>query len=199
MAGIDLTNYKNYLTFWGNEIINQAKENLRLKGKGGGNLEKSLKAEVVVEGDDLVVQFTMADYGTFVDKGVKGVGGKIKTGDHAGSWGGRRWFMNYKGERKDSPYQFGTGSGQKGGMSTGIASFVRKKNINRDSVTGKFIPAKSIKIAIMKVLWIKGIHGISFFQTPLMLGMKNFAIQAPPEIKEDIINTLVSIPNVNRA
>ena len=58
MAGIDLTNYKNYLTFWGNEIINQAKENLRLKGKGGGNLEKSLKAEVVVEGDDLVVQFT---------------------------------------------------------------------------------------------------------------------------------------------
>ena len=141
----------------------------------------------------------MNSYGTFVDKGVKGAGGTIKSGENAGSWGGRRWYINFQGQREDSPYQFGTGSGQKGGMTKGIASFIRKKNINRDSVTGKVIPAKSIKLAIMKVLWIKGIHGISFFKTPLMLGMKNFAIQAPPEIKEDIINTLVSIPKVNRA
>ena len=192
-------NLNNFLQSWSNEIVQGAKRELREKNKGGGDLEKSLRADVYQDGDRFVVEFYMADYGTFVDKGVKGVGGTIKTGKHKGTWGGRRWFVNYKGQRRDAPYQFGTGTGEKGGMEKGIRSFIRKKNINRSSVTGRFIPAKSIAIAIMRVLWIKGIHGISFFQKPLMLGLQKFKLEAQPEVKEDIIQNLVTFPNIRRA
>jgi len=200
MAILKTDHFKNYLQLWSQEVVDIARENLRAAGKGGGDLDKSLDARIEVQGDDIIaVQFLMEDYGTFVDKGVKGAGGTIKTGEHKGSWGGRRWYINFQGKREDSPYQFGTGSGQKGGMTKGIASFIRKKNINRDSVTGKFIPAKSIAIAIMKTLWVKGIHGVSFFQDSLMLGMSEFRLGMGEEIKADLIDTLVTFPNITRA
>jgi hypothetical protein len=192
-------NLNNFLQSWSNEIIEGAKEELRAKNKGGGNLENSLRADVYRQGDNFVVQFYMADYGTFVDKGVKGAGGTIKTGKHKGTWGGRRWFVNYKGERKDAPYQFGTGTGKKGGMSRGIGSFIRKKNLQPRDERGRFQTTAGLKIAIMKVLWVKGIHGISFFQKPLMLGLQMFKLEAQPEVKEDIIENLVTFPNVRRA
>jgi hypothetical protein len=44
-----------------------------------------------------------------------------------------------------------------------------------------------LKAAIVKVLWIKGIHGISFFQNSLMLGMKNFGSELLQGVKLDII------------
>ena len=47
-----------------------------------------------------------------------------------------------------------------------------------------------LRIAIMRVLWIKGIHGISFFQKSLMLGMKNFGQDMAEEVGEDILDSL---------
>ena len=138
MATLKTDHFKNYLKLWSQDVVDTARANLQAAGKGGGELDDSLGAKVKVEGDIVFVQFLMADYGTFVDKGVKGAGGTLK----GKSYGGRRYFINFEGQREDSPYQYGTGSGEKGGMTKGIASFIRKKNINRDSVTGKFIPAK---------------------------------------------------------
>ena len=186
---------KNFLKIWSNEVVNEAKENLRSAGKGGGELEKSIKAEIIDEGENFAVKFVMADYGTFVDKGVKGAGGEIKTGEFAGTWGGRRWFKTYEDKRLDSPYQFGTGTGRSGGMKDGIAAFVRKKNLTPKA--GGTI--RGLEIAIMKVLWVKGIHGISFFQNSLMMGLSSFNLDMPPEVKEDIIDTLVTFPNIERA
>ena len=196
MTKLKTNHIKNYLKLWSQDVVNEARENLKAAGKVGGELDKSLSAKIEMIGDDIIsVLFFMADYGPFVDKGVKGTGGRLKEKTYTG----RRWFVDYTGKRSDSPYQFGTGSGQKGGMTTGIASFIRKKSINRDSVTGKFIPAKSIAIAIMKTLWVKGIHGVSFFQKSLMLGMSDFRTEFAEEIKEDLIDTLVTFPNITRA
>ena len=47
-----------------------------------------------------------------------------------------------------------------------------------------------LRIAIMRVLWIKGIHGISFFQKSLMLGLKQFGKDLLGNVKQDIIDTL---------
>tara|TARA_Y100001963_G_C6652392_1_gene386386 strand:+ start:174 stop:749 length:576 start_codon:yes stop_codon:yes gene_type:complete len=159
---------ENYLNIVGGNVIQQAKANLRKAKKGGGKLERSLKAIVKPTKTGYVLQFMMEDYGTFVDKGVKGTGGKLK----GKSWSGRRWYIDYRGKRRDSPYKYGRGTGKKGGLTTGIASFVRKKNINKSDISGKYISAKGIKIAIVKTIWVKGIHGISFFQKPLELAIK---------------------------
>jgi hypothetical protein len=159
---------ENYLNIVGGNVVQQARANLRKAGKGGGKLEKSIKAVVKPTDTGYVLQFMMEDYGTFVDKGVKGTGGTLK----GKSWSGRRWYIDYKGKRRDSPYKYGRGTGKKGGLTKGIASFVRKKNINKSSISGKYISAKGIKIAIVKTIWTKGIHGISFFQKPLSMAIQ---------------------------
>ena len=115
----------------------------------------------------------MADYGTFVDKGVKGTGGTIKTGDNAGTWGGRRHFVNFNGKRQDSPYKYGRGTGAKGGLTRGIASFIRKKNLQPRDEKGRFLSPKGLRTAIVRTIWIKGIHGISFFQSALRKSISN--------------------------
>jgi|TARA_R110001599_G_C12038487_1_gene640877 hypothetical protein len=182
-------NLENYLNSFGKEVVRNAKSNLAKGGKGGGNLEKSIDFKVVDNNGNLDVQFEMADYGTFQDKGVKGAGGKIKTGKHAGTWGGRRWYTTWEGKRKDSPYKFGSGKSS-GSIYTGIGSFIRKKGLQPRGQGGQFMTTKGLKIAIVKVLWIKGIHGISFFQNSLRLGMRNFAENYGKALGEDILESL---------
>jgi hypothetical protein len=187
---IDTKSIENQLNSFGQEVVNRARENLRAAGKGGGNLDRSIKFKVLPYEKGFTVQFSMANYGAFVDKGVKGAGGEIKSGKHKGTWGGRRYYTTWQGQRRDSPYQYGTGTGAKGGMTKGIASFVNKKNINRSDITGRFIPAKGITIAIMRVLWIKGIHGISFFQEALGLYMKTFGKDLLTSVVQDIKDSI---------
>jgi hypothetical protein len=49
---------------------------------------------------------------------------------------------------------------------------------------------KSIKFLIARSIGKKGIQGISFFQKPLMLGMKEFGNKFGAAIKDDILNSL---------
>ena len=74
-------NIERYLNSFGKQVVADARKNLNSAGKGGGNLEKSIRFEVVADAEGFSVQFYMAHYGTFVDKGVKGAGGKIKSGE----------------------------------------------------------------------------------------------------------------------
>jgi hypothetical protein len=75
-------------------------------------------------------------------------------------------------------------------MRKGIGSFIRKKGLQPRSEGGQYMTTAGLRIAIMRVLWIKGIHGISFFQKSLMLGMKEFGSELLGNVKEDIIDTL---------
>ena len=182
----DFPNITRMLNSFGKEVVLRAKKNLSSAGKGGGKLEKSINFNVTAEADGFVVRFSMTPYGKFVDKGVKGAGGKIKSGEHEGSYGGRRHYITWKGKRKDSPYKFGSGKSS-GSIYKGIGSFIKKKGLQPRSEGGQYMTTAGLKIAIVKVLWIKGIHGISFFQNSLMLGMKHFGTELLQGVKEDII------------
>lgn len=183
-------NLERYLNSFGKQVVKDARRNLN-KAKGNTSLASTIKSKVVDKGDGFVVQFTMADYGTFVDKGVKGAGGEIKTGKHKGQWGGRRWFTTWKGKRKDSPYKFGSGKG-KGSIYTGIGSFIKKKGLQPRDEGGRFMSTLGLKIAIVKVLWIKGIHGISFFQKSLYTNYfkGDFGINLLKALKQDILDNI---------
>ena len=66
-------NIERYLESFGKYVVKQARTNLT---KGKKNVSKelynSLRFEVITDADGFTVQFYMADYGTFVDKGVSG-------------------------------------------------------------------------------------------------------------------------------
>jgi hypothetical protein len=49
---------------------------------------------------------------------------------------------------------------------------------------------KSISFLIARSIFRKGIQGLSFFQKPLMLGLKEFGKEMLGAVKVDIINEL---------
>jgi len=167
---------ERYLNSFGKQVVNRAKGNLQ-KSKGGGtNLEKSLSFKVVTSAEGFSVQFYMDSYGTFVDKGVSGT--EIK-----------RSFKDYKGRTITSPYKYTT----KQPPSRVLDKWIVKKGIAPRDEKGRFMSRKSISFLIARSIKRKGIQGISFFQKPLMLGLKQFGKEMLGAVKDDIINGLTTV------
>ncbi len=167
---------ERYLNSFGKQVVNRAKGNLQ-KAKGGGtNLEKSLSFKVVTSAEGFSVQFYVDSYGTFVDKGVSGT--KVK-----------RSFKDYKGRTISSPYKYTT----KQPPSRVLDKWIVKKGIAPRDEKGRFMSRKSISFLIARSIKRKGIQGISFFQKPLMLGLKQFGKEMLGAVKDDIINGLTTV------
>ena len=167
---------ERYLNSFGKQVVNRAKGNLQ-KAKGGGtNLEKSLSFKVITSAEGFSVQFYMDSYGTFVDKGVSGT--KVK-----------RSFKDYKGRTISSPYKYTT----KQPPSRVLDKWIVKKGIAPRDEKGRFMSRKSISFLIARSIKRKGIQGISFFQKPLMLGLKQFGKDMLGAVKDDIINGLTTV------
>tara|TARA_R110000824_G_scaffold213828_1_gene400115 strand:- start:40 stop:567 length:528 start_codon:yes stop_codon:yes gene_type:complete len=168
---------EKYLNSFGKQVVNRAKGNLQ-KAKGGGTaLENSIRFTVEENGSDLTVRFTMATYGKFVDKGVSGT--EVT-----------RSFKDYKGQNIKSPFSYKKSKGHSQPPTKALDKWVVKKGIAPRDKEGKFISRKTIKFLIARSIGKKGIQGISFFQKPLMLGMKEFAPKFGAAIKADILKSL---------
>lgn len=170
-------NIERYLNSFGKQVVNRAKGGLQ-KAKGGGtNLENSISFKVVTDADGFSVQFYMSSYGTFVDKGVSG--NKKK-----------RTFKDYKGQTISSPYKY-TNKQPPPGI---LAKWIKKKGIKgRDKKTGRFISNMSLAFIMGRAIKRDGIQGISFFQKPLGLGLKQFGKNLLGSLKEDIIEGLITV------
>ena len=119
----------------------------------------------------------MSSYGTFVDKGVSG--NKQK-----------RTFKDYIGQTISSPYKY-TNKQPPPGI---LAKWIKKKGIKgRDKKTGRFISNMSLAFIMGRAIKRDGIQGISFFQKPLGLGLKQFGKDLLGSLKEDIIEGLITV------
>ena len=167
------TNVENYLNSFGKQVVNRAKGNLQ-KAKGGGTaLEKSIRFKVVKDSKGITVQFWLSSYGTYVDKGVSG--NKVN-----------RKFKDYKGQIVSSPYKY-TNKQPPSGI---LDKWVVKKGIAPRDKSGRFIKRKSLVFLIARSIKMKGIQGISFFQKPLGLGLKQYGKDLLGALKEDIMSNL---------
>ena len=111
--------------------------------------------EIVTENDYTIVGFQMADYGTFVDLGVKGKTSSLKA--------------------PDSPYKFGSGTGKKGGLTKGINQWVKQKGFQfRDRKSGRFLSYDSTAYLITRSIFHKGIKPSLFFTKPFEAGYKKY-------------------------
>ena len=118
----------------------------------------------------------MSSYGTFVDKGVSGT--KVK-----------RKYTDYKGKSKSSPYKYTT----KQPPSRVLDKWIVKKGIAPRDEKGRFMSRKSISFLIARSIKRKGIEGLSFFQKPLFLGLREFGKDLLGSVKEDIIEGLTTV------
>jgi hypothetical protein len=135
-------------------VILKAKANLT---RGNKNVSKtllnSIKGTVKSMPNSFSMDFSMEEYGMYQDKGVRGKKSSAKA--------------------PNSPFKFGTGSGQKGGLTSGINKWVRQKQIQfSDRKTGQFLSYKSTAFLISRSIYNKGIKQSLFFTTPFETAYK---------------------------
>ena len=172
-------NVERYMNSFGKQVVNRSKGNLQKAGKGG-KLEGSIKFEVVETPDGFTLQFFMSSYGQFVDKGVSGTQKK-------------RTFKDYKGKVLKSPYSYKNSKGHSQPPSSALDKWVIKKGIAPRDAKGRFMKRKTLTFLIARSIGRNGIQGISFFQKPLGLGLKQFGKDLLGNVKEDIIESLNKI------
>ena len=168
---------EEYLNSFGKQVVNRAKAGLG-KAKGGKTkLAQTIRFEVKPDSDGFVVKFYMADYGTFLDKGVSG--NKKKQS-----------YKNYENQTESSPYSYRT----KQPPPDILAKWISKKGLKgRDKKTGRFISHKSLAFIIGRKIKRDGIESLSFFQKPLRLGMKQFGKDLLGAITTDITDRISTI------
>ena len=172
-------NIERYLNSFGKQIVNRAKGNLQKAGKGG-KLEDSISFKIVEDKEGFTVQFFMSSYGQYVDKGVSGTKQK-------------RTFKNYKDKVIKSPYAYKNSKGHSQPPSSALDKWVVKKGIAPRDAKGRFIKRKTLTFLVARKIGRYGIQGISFFQKPMSLGLKEFGKDLLGNVKEDIINSITSI------
>jgi hypothetical protein len=126
------------------QVIEEAKENLRRLGKDGGKLIDSIEGRVQANENSFEMEFSMEDYGIFQDKGVSGKRKKYNT------------EFTYK-DKMPPPRAF-----DKWIVRKGIAP--RKK--------GKFASRKSLQFMIARGVYMNGIKPSLFFTKPFEKAFK---------------------------
>ena len=115
----------------------------------------------------------MANYGTFVDKGVSG--NKKKQS-----------YTDYEGKTKTSPYSYTT----KQPPSKVLDKWIVRRGIAPRDKGGRFISRKSISFLIARSIKVNGIKSTSFFQRPLELKLKRFGKELLINVRKDVVNIL---------
>ena len=126
------------------QVIEEAKENLRRLGKDGGKLIDSIEGRVQANDNSFEMEFSMEDYGIFQDKGVSGKRKKYNT------------EFTYK-DKMPPPRAF-----DKWIVRKGIAP--RKQ--------GKFASRKSLQFMIARGVYMNGIKPSLFFTKPFEKAFK---------------------------
>ena len=155
-------------------VIQQSRTRLTKDDKGGGNLYNSLSYQLMEDDQAMLVEFMMADYGAFVDTGVKG---KTST---------------YPETRSAlSPFQYGSGTGKKGGLTKGIDKWLRKKRFQFRDKKGRFMSYDSMRYLIVKSIYNKGLRANLFFSKPFKAGIEKYELNMAKAFAEDIRSQMV--------
>ena len=178
-----MNGYKNLngvLKEYAKYVIQQAKTNLTKdvndygKNKGGGNLYNSLSYDILIENEDFLVDFLMEDYGQFVDKGVKG-----KTSTYPET------------QAALSQFQYGSGTGPKGGLTKGIRQWLGKKKFQWKDKKGRFMSYDSMTYIIARSIYNKGLKANLFFTKPFEKGLEKLPQQLYKAFVTDVDSSII--------
>ena len=155
-------------------VVQQAKSNLTKDDKGGGALYNSISYNVEKSQDDFLLEFLMEDYGAFVDKGVRG-----KTSTYPET------------SAALSKFQYGSGTGPKGGLTRGISKWLRKKRFQFRDKKGRFMSYDSMTFLISRSIYNKGLKANLFFTKPFEARINNLPDQLSKAFVLDIEDQIV--------
>jgi hypothetical protein len=145
------------LNRFGKTVVKEAKTALTKQNRNvSKELFNSLKYDVKVSKNSFEMSIYMADYGKFQDQGVKGKSSSAKA--------------------PQSEFQFGSGTGKKGGLTSGIFEWVKARRFQfSDRKTGKFMTYKATAFLISRSIYQKGMKPTQFISKPFNAAFKNFS------------------------
>lgn len=149
-------------------VIQQARANLS-KGKHNASkqLYQSLKSKVTKQDSKYRVEFFGADYGAFLDQGVHGA------------------ESSYVENRK-SPFRYT----DKMPPTKSLDKWIVKKGIAPRGKDGKFMTRQSLKFAIAKSIFKKGIRRTMFFTKPFEKGIQKYELDMLMALSNDLTNPI---------
>ena len=152
------------LNKFGKYIVQQARANLTRKNRNvSKDLYNSIKweSDASKTGESFSASLSMLEYGEYQDKGVRGkVASPINT--------------------RESPFRFGTGTGQKGGLTKAIQKWVRARRFQFRQENGRFMSYDSTAFLVARSIYRKGIPATFFYSRPFNIAFKKL----PAELVE---------------
>ena len=171
---MDFKNVDEVLNAYAEYVVDSAKKNLVDERKSLGDLYKSVSYKYEKSQDLFLLDFLMEDYGTFVDKGVKG-----KTSTYPET------------SAALSQFQYGSGNFPKGGLRDGIKGWLEKKRFQWRDKKGKFMSYDTMTYLISRSIYNKGLKANLFFTTPFEAGLQNLPKQLTDAFSLDIENAII--------
>ena len=171
---MDFKNVDEVLNAYAEYVVDSAKKNLVDERKSLGDLYKSVSYKYEKSQDLFLLDFLMEDYGTFVDKGVRG---KTSTYPETAA--------------SLSQFQYGSGNFPKGGLTEGINEWMKKKRFQWRDERGRFMSYESMSYIIARSIYNKGLKANLFFTTPFELGLQNLPKQLTDAFSLDIENAII--------
>jgi hypothetical protein len=143
------------LNRFGKVVVKEAKTALTKQDRNvSKELYNSIRFDSKVSKNSFELSIYMADHGKFLDQGVKGKSSSLKA--------------------PNSPFQFGSGTGKKGGLTKGIDKWVRARRIQfRDRKSGKFMSFQNTAFLIARSVYQKGTKETKFITKPFNAAYKN--------------------------
>lgn len=151
-----MTNVEKELERFAKEVIPEAQKILKKKGKNASGKLSDIGYDISVGRNSFSLSFDMEDYWEFVDRGVKGVGGKKADGTP--------WKRKYT---RNTPFRYKRKKPPTNKLDKWI---VRKGIAPREK--GKFLNRKSIQYAISNSIYHTGLETTNFFTKPFEMAFR---------------------------
>ncbi len=157
---------KNTLDKFGRSVVKQSRTQLTKKKKNASkDLWNSIDYDLKVSKNSFQMTFSMEDYGKFIDKGVKGVGGTKADGS---KWRKKKVTNNdYKYKSKRPP-------------ASAFSDWIVRKGIAPRNKAGQFTTRKGLQFAIANSVYHTGLETTNFFARPFEVAFK----QLPEDLVE---------------
>ena len=141
------------LNAFGKHIRTEARKSLsRNKHNDTSELYNSLDWNVEVFKNSFSFTFSMESYGKFQDQGVRGKLSSAKA--------------------PDSPFQFGSGTGKKGGLTNAMLKWVTRKRFQFQDKKGRFMSFEQTANLITRSIYLKGLKPTKFLTRPFELAFQ---------------------------
>jgi hypothetical protein len=168
-----LNNLQAELQAFGKYVVQQSRSNLtKQKHNVSKNLYNSIHYDLTEKNDDYTLSFIMDEYGTFLDKGVKGANPSL--------------VKNGKQKAPNSPYSYKS----KRPPMQPLADWAKKRNIRLRDKEGKFKKGnyRTIGFILQRSIFAQGMKPTMFFTKPFEVAFERYKKGINKTLIEDLID-----------